>query len=89
MLGHERLDEKRALFGIEAGAYPVGRVLVRVRRQLARVGVIARQRVPVGDEIEAVVLLLQLHPVAQSPDKMAQMQTARRSHSGDDAVFGH
>ena len=56
MLGHERLDEERALLRVEAGADPVGDVLVGVRRQLARVGEVARQRVPVGDEIEAVVL---------------------------------
>ena len=89
VLGHERLDEKRALLGIEAGADPVGDVLVGVRRQLARVGVVARQRVPVGDEIEAVVLLLQRHPVAERADQMAEMQAARRPHAGDDAVFLH
>ena len=52
-----------------------------------RVGVVAGQRVPVGDEIEAVVLLLQRHPVAERADEVAEMQAAGRPHAGDDARF--
>ena len=49
------------------------------------VGVVARQRVPVGDEVEAVVLLLQRHPVAERADQVAEVQLAGRPHAGHDA----
>ena len=51
------------------------------------VGVLAGQRVPVGDEVEAVVLLLQRDPVLQRADEVAEVQLARRPHAGNDASF--
>ena len=36
---------------------------------------------PVGDEEEALVLILQLHPVAQSAVVVAQMQRAGGAHA--------
>ena len=71
--------------GIESGADPVRHVVEGVRRQLSVSRVIARQRVPVGDEIEAVVLLLQRDPVAQRADEMAEMQPPGRPHARNDA----
>ena len=85
VLRHERLDENRAPLRIEAGGEPVRDVVERVRGHLAGVGVVARQRVPVGDEIEAVVLLLQRHPVAERADQVPQMQPSRRPHARNDA----
>ena len=88
MLGHERLDEQRAPLGIEAGGDPVGGVVARVRRQLRRVRIAARQRVPVRDEVEAVVLRLQVDPVPQGADEVSEVEPARRPHPGDDPSAG-
>jgi len=87
VLRHERLDEERALLRIETGGDPVGHVLVRVGRQLGSVGEVARQRMPVGDEIEAVVDVLQRHPVAERTGQVTEMEAAGRPHSGNDASF--
>ena len=48
------------------------------------VGVVAGQRVPVGDEVEAVVLVLQRHPVAEGADEVAEVQPSGRPHARDD-----
>ena len=80
VLRYLRLNEKGALLRIEAGANPVGHVLVRVGGQLTRVGVVAGQGVPVGDEVEAVVLVLQRHPVAERPDQVPQMEAPGGTH---------
>ena len=87
MLGHERLDEDRAPLGIEPRGNPVGHVVVRVLDERRRVGVLARQRVPVGDEVEAVVLVLQRHPVLERAHQVTEMQFARRAHARDNARF--
>jgi hypothetical protein len=87
MLGHQRLDEEGALLGIEAGGNPVGDHFVGVLDDRSRVRVLAGQGVPVGDEVEAVVLLLQRDPVAERADQMAQVQPAGRPHAGDNARF--
>ena len=84
VFGDERLDEQRALLRIESGGDPVGDILIRKRRQLRRAGVVAGQRVPVGHEVVAVVLLLQRHPVAQRADKVTQVQLSRGTHARDD-----
>src|SRR5207237_9816851 len=54
-----------------------------------RVGlrVLAGQRVPVGDEIEAVVPVLELRPVLERSDKMPEMEFPGRTHPADDARF--
>ena len=87
VLRHERLGEERALLRIETGADPIGDVLVGVGRQLAGVGEIAGQRVPVGDEIKRVVLILERDPVAERADQMAEVQPAGRTHAGHDPRF--
>ena len=90
MLRHQRLHEERALRGIEPRANPVRGVVVGKRHQLARVGEVARQRVPVGDEIEAVELVLQRHPLAEGADQVADMEAARGPHAGYHALScGH
>ena len=85
VLGHLRLDEQRAPLGVDAGGNPVGGVVAGVLDEPAGVGVLARQRVPVGDEVQAVVVVLQPGPLLQRPDQMAEVQLAGRTHAGDDA----
>ena len=42
---------------------------------------------PVGDEVEAVVLVLQRRPVVQRAHEMAEVELAGRPHARDDARF--
>src|SRR5262245_65998763 len=43
------------------------------------------EHVPVGDEEEALVLILQLDPVTQRAMPVAEVQRAGRTHAGKDA----
>src|SRR6476620_11173955 len=85
MFRHERLDEDGALLRIEAGSDPIRGVLVGVRRQLGSVCEVARQRVPVGNKVEAVVLVLQRNPVAQGSYEMSEMKLTGGTHARHDA----
>ena len=62
---------------------PVGDVVERVGGNAGRVRVVAGQRVPVGDEIETVVLLLQRDPVLERADQVSEVQLAGRAHAAD------
>ena len=84
MLGHQRLDEQHRALGIDAGGDQVGDVVDRAVDDLAGVGVVARQRVPVGDEVAAVVGVLQRDPVPERADQVPKMQLAGRAHPRDD-----
>ena len=81
VLGHVRLHEQRRNPGIEARGEPVDQHLANVLLQLRRVLVAGGERVPVGDEEVALVLVLQLDPVAQRAVKIAQMQRPGRPHA--------
>jgi hypothetical protein len=91
VLGHERLYEEGAALRVEADGDPVGDIVVRVGQQVCRVRVLTGERVPVGDEVEAVVPLLQLHPVPEGASEVPQVELSRRAHAGDDSRFhsGH
>ena len=47
--------------------------------------VVRGQRVPVGDEVEAVVVVLQAHPVLQGAVVVAEVHGAGGAHAGEDA----
>ena len=67
MLRHVRLDEQRAALGIEPGGEPVEHHLEGILLHAARVGVVGGQRVPVGDEEEALVVVLQATQLRSAP----------------------
>ena len=67
-LRHVRLNEDGALFGVEAAGEPIGGDLERVLIDARGVGVIGRQRMPVGREEEALVLMLEVDPVLNGAD---------------------
>ena len=72
-LGHVALDDERGFFGIEADRQPVERDLEhRIADQVDVVEVVA-ERLVVGDQEVAVVLVLQLDPVVQSADVVADV----------------
>src|SRR2546429_7400759 len=85
VLGHVRLDEQRRDPGIEAGRQPVDEHLVHVLLQVRGLVVAGREHVPVGHEEEALVLVLQLHPVAQRAVIVAEVQPPGGSHARQDA----
>ena len=89
VLGHHRLHEDRAPLGVDAGADPVGDVVDRVGDELRGVGVVAGQRVPVGDEVEAVVVALQRHPVLERADQVPEVQLPGRAHARHHALPVH
>ena len=51
--------------------------------------VVRGERVPVGGEEEARVLVLQLHPVLERAVVVAEVHRARGAHSGKYAVLEH
>ena len=71
--------------GIEAGRQPVDEHVADVLLQLRGVLVAGGEHVPVGDEEEALVLVLQLHPVAQRAVVVAEVQPAGGAHAGQHA----
>jgi phosphoribosylglycinamide formyltransferase-1 len=86
VLGQPALDEDRRALRIEAGGEPVDHHVVDVLLDDLAVLVVRRQRMPVGDEVEAVVVGLQADPVLQRAVVVAEMQLAGRPHAGEDAL---
>ena len=79
VFGDQRLLEDDGFLRIEAGGQVVGDDFDRVLGDLRRVGVIAGERVPVGDEVEAVVfgIVLEANPVLQRAEIVADVQACR------------
>src|SRR6184192_2023604 len=88
VLGHVRLDEERRDSGVEARGQPVDEHLADVLLKRRRLVVAGGEHVPVGDEEEAVVLVLQLDPVAQRAVVVAEVQPTGGPHAGEDAPRG-
>ena len=86
MLGNERLREERRSLRIEARAEPVGEHLDHGRGNVAAVLDVIGEDVPVGREVEALVVVLHPHPVREGPQVVAEMQVPGRTHAGQDAV---
>src|SRR6185312_2950491 len=86
MLRHVRLNEHRAYLRIESGSEIVEHHVDRALLYRGRIGVVAGKRMPIGDEEIRVVLVLQLYPVSERTDVVAQMQLARRTHTAQDAL---
>jgi len=54
------------------------------------IGIIAGQRVPIGDEVEAIVrgIVLQFDPVLESAEVVADMETSGGAHARENAFGG-
>ena len=81
------LDEEHALLRVEAGGEEVRRHFERVLLHLRRVGVVGGERVVVGDEEVALVLVLHADPVMQRAHVVAEVQLAGRAHAAEHALF--
>src|SRR5262249_49279077 len=55
--------------------------------QLRRIGIVRRQRVPVGDEVIAGIRVLQLDPILDGAEVVAEVNAAGRFEAAED-VFG-
>jgi hypothetical protein len=88
MLRHVRLDEQRAPLRIETGRKVVEDDLQRVLLHGAGVGVVGRQRVPICYEEETVVLVLQLHPVSQRSNVVAEVELSGWTHAAQHTALG-
>ncbi|MPN12607.1 hypothetical protein SDC9_159925 [bioreactor metagenome] len=86
MLLNVRLDEDRGLLGIDANREPVEQYLVAILLHLARVRVIRHHRVPVDDAPEAIIFILQLHPVNERSRHVAVMETPRGPHTAENPL---
>src|SRR5437667_10574556 len=71
-----RQSAPQTWLGVETGAEPVGNHLDRVRRHLGHVVGARGQRVPVGDEEEAVELVLDPDPVGERAEGVSEVKLA-------------
>src|ERR1700722_7251284 len=88
VFGDERLLKNDALFGVETRGQVVGNDFDRILCDLRSVGVVAGERVPVSDEVEAVVfgIVLEANPVLQRPKVVADVESPGGAHAADYAL---
>src|SRR5258708_23222051 len=85
MLRHLRLNEQRGDAGIEARRETEEGQRQDVLRELRGVLRARGERMPIGDEEKAFVLVLQFDPILESTVVVAQMQLARGPNAGQQA----
>ena len=88
MLLHLALHEDGASARVEARAQEIQRHFKRIGRNLRGVSVVGSERVQVGDEEVALVLVLKLDPVGQGTHVIAQVELAGGTHSAQNARAG-
>jgi hypothetical protein len=81
MLRHTGLNEKSGAARVKAYGEPIGRNFQRVPRDVRGISVISRERVPISNEKEAFVPLLQLEPVLERTDEVPQVKLAGGAHA--------
>ena len=88
VFGDERLLEDDRFLWVESRGEIVSDNFNCVLRDGGCVRVIARQRVPVGDEVETFVcgIVLQADPVLQRAKIVADVKFAGRPHSAEDSI---
>ena len=88
-LRDHRLDKQRGLGRVHAAGEVVHRHIQHVLVQPLRVVEVGRQHLDVGEDDERVVLVLQLHPVGNRADIVAQMQRPGRPVAGQNPLLFH
>ena len=61
----------------------------QVAFSMPRIVVVRRQRVPVGNEEQARIVVLEPDPVLEDAVVVAEVQAARGAHAGEDAFLIH
>src|SRR5262249_18470484 len=84
--GRERWDEHGRFIRVESSGEPRSDHRRGVFVDCRRGGVIAGERMPIGDEMVALVYVLQLDPVFKRALVIAEVQTTRRAHSANDSL---
>ena len=85
VLGDVGLDEDGRALGVEPGGEEVEGDVADVLAESGGVGVVGGEGVEVGDEEEAVVLVLKLDPVVERAHVVAEVQAASGAHAAKDA----
>ena len=88
--GTRGLQEDYGLLRIEAGGEVVDGDLQRIFGDGGSIGVVGGEGVPVGDEIETVVIGigLEIDPVLESPEEVADVKATGGAHAGEYAFCG-
>ena len=88
VFGDLGLEEDCGFGWVEARGQEIDRDLEGVFGYGGGVGVIAREGVPVGYEVEAFVggIGLELDPVLEGAEVVADVETSGGAHAGDDSV---
>jgi hypothetical protein len=81
MVRHTRLNEDRRALRIDARREPIDEQFADEFLDATGVRIICRQRMPVGDEKKALVLVLQRFPVLERSQPIAEVQEAARLHA--------
>ena len=83
VLGHPGLYEQGGVPGVDAARQPVDHHVPDVLAHRTGFVVVGGERVPVGDEEIALVLVLEPHPVLQHAPVVSEMQLPGRTHPGN------
>jgi tryptophan synthase beta subunit len=75
-----RLDEQRRTLGIEPGGEKVDDEFDAALLYVGSIGVVGGECVPVSNEEEALLLLLELNPVLQGADIVPKMKFSGGTH---------
>ena len=86
---HVGLNEQSRSVRIKTGRKPIDGIIDNHFANALSGIVVSRQRMPVDDTVEALVLILQTHPIVEGPDKVAQVQLPCRPHTAQDSRFLH
>jgi len=87
VLRHARLDEHLGVTRVDASRQPVDDHIPHMWTDGLRLVVVGGECVPVRDEEEALVLVLQAHPVLQHAVVMAKVQAPGGPHSGQNPLM--
>ena len=89
VLGHLALDEQRGGPGVHPGGQPVDHQVPDVALNTVRILVFSGQTVPVRDEKETLVLMLQARPILKHAMVMPQMQAPGGAHARYHSLGGN
>jgi len=87
MVRNKALTENDRLFRIKTKGDPIQNHLADIVPDGRRIGVFRGQRMPVRHKEKTVHLILNPDPVFKNTMKMAYVQTPRRPHAADNALF--
>src|SRR6185295_534241 len=80
-----RLHKHCGFGGIDARGKPVDQQFTDELSNMAGIGIVRRECVPVGDKEVALELVLQSFPILQGPEIIAEMKQSARLHAAEDS----